>query len=131
MSEVLETLTREYVKKPGDRAAGYVNALLVLARSFSPTIFSAWGCLNRLGQNQSHPLIGMLVEVAESSTTTLSQLVHILKLIGLIFAGKFIFLTCINPNFQELLKMHLSKERTEPNSTRTLPIWKVNKRLTK
>lgn len=68
-----------------------VNALLVLARTYSPTVFSgAWGCLNKLGQNQSHALIGMLVEIAESSTTTLSQLVHVLKLIGLVFAGKIL-----------------------------------------
>lgn len=88
LTEVLEVLTKEYVSKPNKRCAGYINALLVLASSYPPSVYnSAWGCLNRSSQNQPYSLLGMLVEIADSSTTTLSQLTHILKLIGLIFSG--------------------------------------------
>ncbi|KAI6176991.1 Huntingtin [Aphelenchoides bicaudatus] len=47
LSEILETLTAEYSKKPGERTAGYVNALLVLARSY-PTCYIQW----RLGLSE-------------------------------------------------------------------------------
>lgn len=88
LSEALEILANEYAKKPGERTAGYINALLMLACSYPPALFSgAWDCLNRSHQNHPHPLLTLLIEIAESSTTTLSQLVHVLKLIGLLFAG--------------------------------------------
>lgn len=72
--------------KPNERSNGFTNALLILAQSFPPSIFSsAWGFLNH--SNQSHSILEILVEIADSSTTTLSQLIHTLKLIGMIFAG--------------------------------------------